>query len=129
MKKFNAYIGLVVHNESIAVAIAESSRNAEIRFYGNIYNKKSQIKKLVDKLNNNFGSIAFAYEAGPCVYAVYRTLVALNQVCEVVAPSHIQKKPDDRINSDHRDAMGLARLFRAGDMHPLGRYAYQANVL
>lgn len=116
MKKINAYIGLDVHKETIAVAIAESGRDGEIRFYGNIVNEKSTIVRLVKKLTKKFSQVEFVYEAGPCGYAVYRLLTSLDQTCEVVAPSRIPKKPGDRIKNDHRDAMGLARLSRAGEL-------------
>jgi transposase len=58
----------------------------------------------------------FVYEAGPCGYDVYRRLTSAGHACVVVAPSHIPRKPGDRVKNDHRDAVALARLARAGEL-------------
>jgi transposase len=56
------------------------------------------------------------YEAGPTGYVVYWQLTALGVPCEVVAPTLIPVKPGDRVKTDRRDAMKLARSYRAGDL-------------
>jgi transposase len=56
------------------------------------------------------------YEAGPCGYGLYRQLQSMGIECQVIAPSRIAKSPTDRIKNDHRDAVSLARLLRAGDL-------------
>jgi len=63
-----------------------------------------------------YGRIEFVYEAGPCGYAVHRHLTRIGQICRVTAPSVIPRKPGDRIKNDHRDAITLARLLRAGEL-------------
>ncbi|MDH5232441.1 MAG: transposase, partial [Gammaproteobacteria bacterium] len=118
MKKSHAFIGLDVHKETIAVAVAEAGRDGEIRFWGNYENSDTQISHIVKKLEAKFSNIEYCYEAGPCGYAVYRILSKLKQSCEVVAPSRIPKKPGDRVKNEHHDAMGLARLYRAGERVP-----------
>ncbi len=58
----------------------------------------------------------FAYEAGPCGYGLYRYLTGQGFSCQVVAPSLIPKKPGDKVKTDRRDAIDLARLLRSGDL-------------
>lgn len=114
---YPAYIGLDVHKETIAVAVARSGREvAESR--GEIANKPKAIAKLVKRLNSEFGGevLLFCYEAGPCGYVLYRQLLELGHDCQVVAPSLIPKKPGERIKTDRRDARKLAQTLRSGDL-------------
>lgn len=115
-----AYIGLDVHKETIAVAIAPRGRG-EVIYHGEILNRPKAIRKLVQKLNKEFGGecILFSYEAGPCGYELYRQLTELGQCCEVVAPSLIPRKAGDRVKTDRRDAILLARLSRAAELTPV----------
>jgi len=112
-----AYIGLDVHKESIAIAVATRGRG-KVSYRNEIPNRPKSIKKMVDKLTKEFHGelLLFSYEAGPCSYDVYHQLIALGQDCEVVAPSLIPKKAGDRVKTDRRDAMGLARLSRSGEL-------------
>lgn len=113
---FDAYIGLDVHKDAIAVAIASPERAGEIRFWGNILNKQYSIRRLFNKFLKSYPKMLVCYEAGPCGYQVYRLLTSMSIECQVIAPSRIPKSPTDRIKNDHRDAMSLARLLRAGDL-------------
>ena len=65
------------------------------------------------------GNIMACYEAGPCGYGLYNLLTSMNIECQVIAPSRIPKSPTDRIKNDHRDAVSLARLLRAGELTPV----------
>jgi transposase len=107
------YVGLDVHKDSIAVAIAEGS--AEVRFYGEIRGTVEALRNLVRRLGSP-KTLRFAYEAGPCGYGIYRTLTKLGAACVVAAPSLIPHRPGDRVKTDRRDACGLARLHRAGEL-------------
>ena len=60
--------------------------------------------------------MGFCYEAGPCGYTIYREIVKLGHDCSVVAPSLIPRKAGDRVKTDRRDCMSLARQFRSGDL-------------
>ena len=107
------FIGLDVHAETIAVAAAEST--GEVRSLGVIPNRLESIRKLVKKLGP-VNHLRVCYEAGPTGYVVYWQLTALGVACEVVAPTLVPVKAGDRVKTDRRDALKLARSYRAGDL-------------
>jgi transposase len=107
------FLGLDVHAETIAVAVAEP--NGDVRSLGVIPNRGESIRRLVKKLGPA-KSLRACYEAGPTGYAVYWQLTALGVTCEVVAPTLIPVKAGDRVKTDRRDALKLARSYRAGDL-------------
>jgi transposase len=107
------FIGLDVHAETIAVAVAEP--DGEVRSLGVIPNRPESIRKLVKKLEPA-ESLRACYEAGPTGYVLYWQLTALGVRCEVVAPTLVPTKAGDRVKTDRRDAEKLARCYRAGDL-------------
>ena len=115
MKEFSKYVGLDVHKDTIAVAVADAD-GGEVRFVGEIAHTPEAITKLVRQLKRGGARISWCYEAGPCGYGVYRQLNAVGEHCQVVAPSLIPKKAGDRVKTDRRDALSLARLHRAGEL-------------
>jgi transposase len=114
MKDFSTFIGMDVHKETIAVAIAE--KHGTPRYYGEIANTTEAITKLLKKVVPHGGRAAFCYEAGPCGYGVYRQITDMGYRCDVVAPSLIPKKAGDRVKTDRRDAVTLTRLYRADEL-------------
>jgi transposase len=110
------FIGLDVHADTIAVAVAE--QNGEVRSLGLIPNRFESIGKLVHKLGE-VKHLRVCYEAGPTGYVVYWQLTALGVACQVVAPTLIPTKAGDRVKTDRRDAEKLARCYRAGDLTPV----------
>ena len=116
MGKSVLYVGLDVHKMSMDVAIAEAGPGAEVRFYGQIGGDLDSLDRAIRKLRATGAQLQFAYEAGPCGYVVYRHLTAQGWPCLVAAPSLIPRRPGDRIKCDRRDALSLARLFRAGEL-------------
>lgn len=115
MEQFIKYVGLDVHGKTIAVAVADGG-SGEARFMGEIVNTPEAMTKLVKQLKTRGVKLAFCYEAGPCGYVIHRQLLALGQDCQVVAPSLIPKKAGDRVKTDRRDSLMLARLHRAGEL-------------
>ena len=115
MKEFSKYVGLDVHKETIAVSVAEAN-GGELRYLGEIANTPEAIEKLVKQLRKGGVNLSFCYEAGPCGYGIHRQLTDLGWDCQVVAPSLIPKKAGDRVKTDRRDSLMLARLHRAGEL-------------
>jgi len=110
------YVGLDVHKDSIAVAYAPEERGTEAVSRGAIGTRQCDIDKLIRKLQAKGALLVFVYEAGPCGYWRYRYLTRKGLRCAVVAPSLIPRKPGDRVKTDRRDAITLARLMRSGDL-------------
>ena len=107
------FIGLDVHAETIAVAVAEP--DGEVRSLGIIPNRLESIRKTIAKLGP-VNHLKACYEAGPTGYVLYWQLSALGVSCEVIAPSLVPTKAGDRVKTDRRDAAKLARSYRAGDL-------------
>src|SRR3981189_2732192 len=63
-----------------------------------------------------YRQLTFCYEAGPTGYGLYRLIRKLGHDCIVAAPSLIPKKPGDRVKTNRRDAIGLAKVLRAGEL-------------
>ena len=113
MKKTLRFLGLDVHAETIAVAIAEP--DGEVRSLGTIANREESIRKLVKKLGPP-EQLRACYEAGSTGYVLYWQLTQLGVECAVVAPTLVPTKAGDRVKTDRRDATKLARSHRAGDL-------------
>jgi transposase len=94
------YIGLDVHKEAIAVAMADGGVGGEVREYGRIANTPAALDRLTRKLGQDGVRLRFCYEAGPCGYGIQRHLAGRGHNCVVVAPSLIPKQPGGRIKTD-----------------------------
>jgi transposase len=111
------FIGLDVHNDSIAVSLAPAD-STEVRRYGIIGGKHDDVLRLSQKLRAAHPGVAlkFCYEAGPRGYPLCRFIRTHGCDCIIVSPSKVPRAPGDRVKTDRRDADQLARLFRAGEL-------------
>jgi transposase len=108
-----------VHKDAIAVAYVAQDHGAEVTYLGTIGTRQADIDQLIRKMQSQAKHPVFVYEAGPCGYWLYRYLTQKGSDCWVVAPSLIPKKAGDRVKTDRRDAVQLARLMRSGDLTPV----------
>lgn len=107
------YVGLDVHAETIAIAVAEA--DGTVLELGTIANRPEAVRKLMAKLGAP-STLRVCYEAGPTGYALYWQCLALGIECAVIAPSLIPTKAGDRVKTDRKDAVRLARCHRAGEL-------------
>lgn len=117
MGEGTTFVGLDVHKETIAVATAAAG-GGEPRSLGTIPNTPAAVAKLVRKLGPS-KNLRCCYEAGPCGYGLHRQLTELGAESVVVAPSLVPTKPGERVKTDRRDALRLARSHRSGDLTPV----------
>lgn len=115
MRSLTRFVGLDVHADTIAVAVADGTA---IRSLGVVPNRAEAVRKLVAKLGP-VKDLKVCYEAGPCGYVLYWQLAELGVACEVIAPSLIPVKAGDRVKTDRRDAEKLARCYKNGDLTPI----------
>src|SRR5258708_3470358 len=111
-----AFVAFDVAKIKHAVAVAEGGRTGEVRFLGEIENREGPIERTVKKLAGRYGRFHFCFEAGPTGDGLYRQLQALGHDCMVVAPALIPKRPGERVKTNRRDAVTLARLHPAGEL-------------
>jgi transposase len=111
-----AFVGFDTSKTKHAVAIADGGRGSEVRFLGEVLSSPAAVERLIRKLAGRYGKLHFCYEAGPTGYGLYRQIQALRHACLVIAPALIPKRPGERVKTNRRDAVTLARLHRAGEL-------------
>ena len=104
MNKCSAYVGLDVHKDTIAAAVALPGREEPV-YRGEIKNQRKSLLRLIRSLSPHAEVLSFCYEAGPCGYGVYREIIDTGHYCEVVAPSLIPRCAGERVKTDRRDAV------------------------
>ena len=114
-----AFVGIDTAKNKHALAIADPGRDGEIRYLGEIDSSPATVQRMIRKLAGRYEKLYFCYEAGPTGYGLYRQVRALGHDCIVVAPSLVPKRPGERVKTNRRDAVTLARLLRAGDLTPV----------
>src|SRR5262249_38128937 len=113
------FVGLDVHKESIAGAYVSQEHGAEVTYLGTIGTRQCDIDQLSRKMQAKANHLILVYEARPCGYWRYRYLTKKGYDCWVVAPSLIPKQPGERVKTNRRDAVPLARLARSGALTPV----------
>jgi transposase len=110
------FIGMDVHTDTIAVASVAQEHGAEVTSLGTMGTRQCDIDHLVRKMPAKATHLIFVSEAGPCGSWLYRYLTTKGYDCWGVAPSLMPKKSGDRVQTNRRDAVPLARLARSGDL-------------
>ena len=94
----------------------KEGRTGEVRFLGDVENSPLPIERTIKRLADRYDRLHVCFEAGPTGYGLYRQIQALGHECMVVAPALIPKRSGERIKTNRRDAVTLARLHRAGEL-------------
>ncbi len=116
MKTTDKYVGLDVHKDTAVIAVAEGTREGEVRGYGSIPSDLQSLERVLRKLGGEGVRLHVVYEAGPTGFVLYRRLQQLKVECIVVEPSKTPQVKGVRQKTDRRDALQLARLHRAGEL-------------
>ena len=117
------YIGLDVHKAETVIAILESDRDAEPRHYGSVatsqHGLERAIRRIAKSQERQLADLHVCYEASGCGFWIARRLEQMGVRCDVIAPSLIPTKSGDRVKTDKRDAMKLAKNLRSNDLVPV----------
>jgi transposase len=123
MREFITHVGMDTDSRGFDIAIAEGfgSDNNEVRSLGRIPATMDAVDKLIKKLRKQgYTQLRFVYEAGPCGFGIYRHLQGREAIeCAVIAPSKIPSKPGERVKTNRRDALKLARTDRSGELEAI----------
>lgn len=107
-------VGMDVHRDTISVAVLrDGSQEPELE--QTLPNDPRKVERFFRRLEGR-GRVVSCYEASACGFVLKRLLDDRQVPCEVVAPSLIPQRPGDRRKTDKRDAVKLARLYRAGQL-------------
>ncbi len=107
-------VGLDVHARSVAAAAIDGVTGELIQT--RLTPSDDHIRSWVGGLA---GPVAVAYEAGPTGFGLARVLRAAGIRCVVAAPSKLQRPSSDRVKTDAKDAVHLARLLRLDEVTPV----------
>lgn len=113
------FVGIDVAKSRNAIAIADGERGGEVRFMGEVDASPEVMRRVVQRIAAKHERAHFCYEAGPTGYGLHRLITSMGHPCDVVAPSLIPRRAGDRVKTNRRDAVGLAKLLRAGELTPV----------
>jgi len=104
-------VGLDVHARSVVAAAIDGVT-------GEVFKARltPDFQDVLRSLRDLPGPVAATYEAGPTGFGLYRALTGAGMRCEVAAPSKLQRPSGDRVKTDQRDALHLARLLRLDEV-------------
>lgn len=107
-------VGLDVHARSVVAAAIDGVT-------GEVFKQRlvPAAGVVIDWINTLPGPVAVTYEAGPTGFGMARAMASAGLRCEVAAPSKIARAAGDRVKTDARDAMLLARLLRMDEIVPV----------
>ena len=110
------FVGIDVSKARNAIAVADDERGGDVRFIGEVDAADANMRRVVQRIASKHEQAHFCYEAGPTGYGLHRLITSMGHPCTVVAPSLIPRKPGDRVKTNRRDAIGLAKMLRAGEL-------------
>lgn len=110
-------LGLDVHARSVRAAAIDTVTGEVIE--RSVSPRPEAVLAFVDELARGHGPVLVTYEAGPSGYGLARAVLAGGHRCQVAAPSKLLRPSGDRVKTDARDAMLLARLARNDDIVPV----------
>jgi hypothetical protein len=113
------FVGIDVPKARNAIAVADGESGGEVRFLGEVDSSAESMRRVAWRLAAKHEQVHFCYEAGPTGYGLYRLITLLGHPCTVVAPSLIPRKAGDRVKTNRRDEVGIAKLLRAGELTPV----------
>jgi transposase len=117
MSTSTIYVGMDVHKDSVMVAVFEGFA-AEAERVERLPNDLPKLRRLFERLAKR-GEIRSCYEASGAGYVLHREITGWGHHCDVIAPSLTPQRPGDQRKHDRRDAIQLARLYRAGELVPV----------
>lgn len=114
MNRERTSVGLDVHARSVVACGVDDDT-------GEVFRTRlgPQPEVVLNWLEQLPGPVAVTYEAGPTGYGLARFLTGHGVRCVVAAPSKLQRPSGDRVKTDARDALLLARLLRLGEIVPV----------
>jgi transposase len=117
MMKDTLYVGLDTDKKWIDISLAEPLPGGEVRYFGKIANQAASLDRVLKRLGKAARQLVVCYEAGPCGYGIHRRLDGRPGVsCQVIAPSLTPRRPGDRVKTNRRDSLTLAKLLRAEEL-------------
>ena len=114
MMQSTLFVGIDLHQDSVALAVLPEGAS-ECEEPRQLPHDLGKLRKFFARLQKR-GTVRACYEASGCGYVLHRALESWGVACEVIAPSLIPKRSGDRRKTDKRDAVKLARYYRAGEL-------------
>ncbi len=111
MITYRSFVGLDVHARTIVACALDGHTGEVVR-----HRFGCDLAEVVSWISSLPGPQQVAYEAGPTGFGLYRLLMSAGIECVVVAPSKLQRPVGDRVKTDARDALHLARLLHLGEV-------------
>jgi transposase len=105
------WVGLDVHAHASAVAVFDDVTGEVIT--RRVVGRPMEVLDVLRELPRPLRTV---YEAGPTAYGLVRRARAEGIEMAVCSPGNIERRPGDRIKTDKRGAIRLARLLAAGDL-------------
>lgn len=118
MSKIAKFVGLDVHKDTIAMAVADGGPLQRACFVGTLKHDVRPLIRMLCRLGDP-ADVHVVYEAGPTGFGLCRRLQESGFPCQVIAPSKTPRKPGDHVKTDRRDAITLADGLRMNALTPI----------